>query len=214
MVTRAVFRMRYDVVFIYLLLAEALVEAVGQTIKFSSFFPLLSAATYEETSNTICNTTLAAYHQSLRGSNTTEHAATCSYQQRCILKNLRPDIAARMASAGVLLGLTPGLLAGVGPSVSEISLLSLKKPIISFLVSLSCPAVFPSRVLQYDDARSVMSTPSLDFGLQRYTNQGLAWKRSLILGKYLVLCGSVFNIFYTSWELGTKASAASTMFYH
>lgn len=110
-----------------------------------------------------------------------------------------------MASASVLLGLTPGLLAGVGPSASEISLLSMDRPLISFLISLGCPAVFPSRVLQYDDARHVLSTPGLNFGLQQFTSQRTAWMRYLLVTKYLLLCGAIVNIFYTSWELGTKS---------
>ena len=189
---------------LYLVLVELPMKACAHPAKFSSWFPLLSASTYEYTSSEICNATLAEYRQSLHGGSAVSQAATCSYQQRCILQNLHADISARMSSANVLLGLTPGLLASIAPSVSEISLLSIHQPVLSMLISLGCPAVFPSRVLEYSNAQDVLSPPTVQLNLRLLLQRRPILSRILFVAKYVVLGGASFNIFYTSWQLGTK----------
>lgn len=47
------------------------------------------------------------------------------------------------------MGLTPALLASLGPSVAEISLLSAHRPLLSCLISLGAPVVYPTRVSDF-----------------------------------------------------------------
>ena len=108
-----------------------------------------------------------------------------------------------MASASVLLGLTPGLLASLGPSVAETALLSTQKPVLSILISMACPAIFPSRVLEYTDARELLHLepfPLLSQIHVRYRILGVGWQ----LVQYVALSTAIFNVIYTSWQLGTR----------
>lgn len=57
-------------------------------------------------------------------------------------------------AASVIMGLTPTLLASLGPSVAEASLLSTHRPLLSllsFLISLGAPVVYPMRVFDFTD---------------------------------------------------------------
>ncbi|MCJ1423312.1 hypothetical protein MMC29_001194 [Sticta canariensis] len=55
-----------------------------------------------------------------------------------------------MASASVALALTPPLLAGLGQSLAEISLLSSQRPVLSALLALGAPAMYINRVFEYN----------------------------------------------------------------
>ena len=69
----------------------------------------------------------------------------------CIQDGLPIENQLAMASAQVLLGLTPTLLSTLAPSVGEISMLSSVRPLLALLLSLGCPAVYSIRALEYDD---------------------------------------------------------------
>jgi hypothetical protein len=58
-----------------------------------------------------------------------------------------------MASAGVLLGLTPTILAAVGSSTDETAVLFTlsKRPLLAIFLAGGSPAVFPMRSFEYQD---------------------------------------------------------------
>lgn len=64
----------------------------------------------------------------------------------CLLNAIPPNWQANFYSAIVVLGLMPTLLAYIGPSVAEISLLSAHRPLLSFLISMGAPAIWLTRV--------------------------------------------------------------------
>ncbi len=59
-------------------------------------------------------------------------------------------------TAAVIMGLTPAILASLGPAVAETSLLSAHRPFLSLLISLRAPAVYPTRVFEFTDPNSVL----------------------------------------------------------
>ncbi len=59
-------------------------------------------------------------------------------------------------TAAVIMGLTPTILASLGPAVAETSLLSAHRPFLSLLISLRAPAVYPTRVFEFTDPNSVL----------------------------------------------------------
>ena len=75
----------------------------------------------------------------------------CYGHENCILANLPAAYLANYQAASVIMGLTPTLLASLGPSVAEISLLSAHRPLLSFLISLGAPVVYPTRVSEFTD---------------------------------------------------------------
>lgn len=199
--TRLAWMLRLCVAATFLLIVTPGADA--SAAKFESWFPLLSQKTYQNVSEGACNVTLHEYRQTLMGTDSNMKAATCSWQQSCILSQLREDLKSRMASASVLLGLTPSLLASIGPSVVETAVLSTQNPLLSLLISLGCPAVFPSRVLAYEDARDTLRVPAFQPLSGLYTGSVIA-SLAVRTTKYLTLCAAAINVFYTSWQLGTK----------
>lgn len=110
-----------------------------------------------------------------------------------------------MASSAVVLGLSPIILSTLGPTVSEIGLISLNRPLLSLLLTLGTVGVYPSRPLSYEDdspleiARKSSLFPK--WALRRLCAG--RWFASLVVyAQYVVVSISIFNVFYTSWQLG------------
>lgn len=108
-----------------------------------------------------------------------------------------------MASASVLLGMTPGLLATLGFSVAEISLLSVERPILSLLLSFGFPAVYPTRVLEYEDALEILkkTTKSPSF---RWVTRSSRHQALISAAEYILASVAIFNVVYTSYQLGVR----------
>ena len=75
----------------------------------------------------------------------------CYDQIDCILGHTVESLKANMASTSIVLGLMPTVLAMFGPSVDEISLLSIYRRLLSLLLSMGAPVVHVARVGQYQD---------------------------------------------------------------
>jgi hypothetical protein len=77
----------------------------------------------------------------------------CVKTYSCIMSNVTEYTKANMASAAVLLGLTPGILATLGSSTIELSLLSSHRPALALLLVLGSPAMNAIRTFEYIDPR-------------------------------------------------------------
>jgi hypothetical protein len=75
----------------------------------------------------------------------------CVKTYSCIMSNITEYTKANMASASVLLGLTPGILATLGSSTTELSLLSSHRPALALLLVLGSPAMNAIRTFEYKD---------------------------------------------------------------
>ena len=126
---------------------------------FQSFYPHY-AQTLTNLSENVCSETLAL----MEGVNYSPDSAPpqadrldyCYGHENCMLANLPAAYLANYQAASVIIGLTPTILASLGPSVAETSLLSAHRPLLSFLISLSAPAVYPARVFEFTDPYSVL----------------------------------------------------------
>lgn len=128
---------------------------------------------------------------------------TCYSHVACILSNVPEHQMANFASSSVVLGLLPGLLASFGPSVAEISLLSSHRPVLALLLSLGAPAVFPTRVLEYDNPMEVLqSEPPRD--KPKIPKLDTTFASVISLAEYLFALGAVVNMVDTSWALGVN----------
>ncbi|KAI2627642.1 hypothetical protein GGR54DRAFT_425042 [Hypoxylon sp. NC1633] len=88
------------------------------------------ATTFRNISENVCSETLRAYQYLPPGN---DKLNTCYHHIDCIVANLTETRKANMASASVLLGLMPSLVASLAPSIAEITLLSLDHPVLSLL---------------------------------------------------------------------------------
>ena len=71
---------------------------------------------------------------------------------QCILDHLSAPETQNIASTAVLLGLVPVLLSTLGPSMSELGLISLQKPLVAVLISVGTVVPQSTRALSfYDD---------------------------------------------------------------
>lgn len=131
----------------------------------------------------------------------------------CILNAASPMQLQTIQAASVLLGLVPILLSTTGPSLTELALISLQRPVLAVLLSLATASVYPSRLLSfYDDLpRQILERRTALHKLRG--RRGLSWLRGCKLDEqiwyvvagcleYLVVAVAAFNTVYTAWTLG------------
>ena len=120
----------------------------------------------------------------------------------CVQDALPSQVQLAMAGAQVILGLTPTLISTLSPSVGEISMLSCNRPILSFMLSLGCPAVFSIRSLEYDDPIAILKRPTESLFRQRRVIQPgrrEAWISAL---EYFLVLFAVANVLVVDGQLG------------
>ena len=136
-----------------------LVEPAYAIRKFARWFRV-SSEDFEHISNDVCNVTLKLYqdeYTKLGGASWIEMAfrpspiyGYCRDQMSCIITNTEAGMQASLTASGVVLGLLPTLLAVISPSIAELALLSIHRPILSTLVSIGSPAVLQTRIFEYE----------------------------------------------------------------
>ena len=110
-------------------------------------------------------------------------------------------------SAAVILGILPGLLGSLGARLSEISYLSVHRPILSFLLALGSPAVWPTRMFEYDDPVETVKE-----GINKIVMP--SWREyprlsaCLSAAQYILALASIANMVEISLQLGRKSILA------
>jgi hypothetical protein len=143
-----------------------------------------------------CNATLQAYLQGAIDSNDgiARHAD-------CILANTTETIKANMASAGVVLGLMPIILANLGPTLAESSILTLERPFLSLLLAIGGPSIYPARPFDYYDPLEAIKQPSTKF--LNISPRQLSYPAASVL-QYVIASSAAANVITVSLELGMK----------
>lgn len=177
------------------------------TLKYQTFFP----SHYWVTSNisyTTCSATRQAYLQgaALFGPRSSWTITACYNHESCILANTDEAQKNNWASAQVLLGLAPTLLANLGPLPAEIALLSSRRPILSFLLCMGTGTIYPYRVFQYNDPNLLLSGEDSVFS--QMGPQPHLKAIAISTGQYLFAVGAVVNTLTLIIELGTNAVEA------
>lgn len=111
-----------------------------------------------------------------------------------------------MTNAGILLGLLPIFVSTFGPTIAEIALLSSRRPLLSFLLSVGVPAIFIIRPMAYADPLELLTLTRGEFTIPRFSNERLAL---LLSGaEYLVVSLAIFNILWVTYELQLRTVLA------
>jgi hypothetical protein len=129
--------------------------------RFVNWFPE-SATIFADVSAQTCNHTLKAFERAYNAEPSTAWIdlgiwpnrpiyQLCRDQMSCILTNVSEADKASMATTGVILGILPTLLAVLSPSISELALLSVQRPLLAAFTSLGAPGVLQTRVFEYED---------------------------------------------------------------
>lgn len=115
-------------------------------------------------------------------------------------------IGANMAAAAVLLGLLPTILAFVGSSTAEISLLGLRRPIFALCIATGAPATSPIRAHEYDDPIKKLlhgSTGQIDDIYARGLMKQWA-KATVSILEFTLLGLALANVIELAMELGYR----------
>ena len=181
-------------------------SALSTAPQFKKFYPQWRPWQLQISLGT-CNTTLASYDAFYARSGPLGHLAVdaCYDHMSCIIENTAESWKASMAAASVALGLLPTLLAAIGPSISETSLLSSQRPLLAFLVGLGAPATQPSRLFEYEDPIDLLSTGSGRLVIPELTSSAAGLVSGL---EYLAAAGAVANVLQASYQLGVSTVSA------
>jgi hypothetical protein len=119
----------------------------------------------------------------------------------CLLENTSQYLQSVMASAQVVLGLTPTMLAFVGASTEELSMLSIvaRRPFLSLLLALGSPSVYISRAFEYRDPLELLKSRPGRLEQRRPQSRN---KWLICLLEYTMALLAVVNIALLNWNLG------------
>jgi hypothetical protein len=160
-------------------------------------------AQLELISTGVCNLSLAAYRGDQNARATLGPVRSyCWTHSNCILSSVTPAITQSITGASILLGLTPTILSVLGPSVAEIALLSMHRPILSALLSLGAPAIFPGRFLVWEDPLRANEPQTGAFIVSRLSP---AIAIAVSIAQYVIVLGAVAVTIYTALTMGIRA---------
>ncbi|QIW98513.1 hypothetical protein AMS68_004031 [Peltaster fructicola] len=120
----------------------------------------------------------------------------------CILQNTDPVATANVAAASVLLGLLPTILLQAGANTMHVNFLSLKRPILSLLLSLSCPVVSILKTQAYGEPEVILRGAPVHVPWARNDTERLL----ALCCQYLIVAGSVANIGHLIWQLSVMST--------
>jgi hypothetical protein len=130
----------------------------------------------------------------------------CQLALDCIIGNTSGSAMQEMSSSLVLLGLTPTILSQLGPKLSESSMLSYQRPLLSFLLSMGAPTVNPGRIFSYDDPFTALKTAVAGQPLLRSPSHSNRLQQTVIIVlEYLFALGAICNIVFISVDLGFRS---------
>lgn len=179
-------------------------DPVDRLLKYRDWYPYYSPQ-LRYFSEKVCNLSLRSYEGDAASRIELGLVGSYCYEHNdCILANLVESIKANMAGAAVVLGLIPTILATLGPTLGEISLISWRRPILSLLLSMGAPAIYPSRILQPEDpAKLLLETTGAVTSTMPQLRGGVGVLVVSAL-EYVLPMAAIANILTTSYELGTK----------
>lgn len=168
--------------------------------KFQEWFPDFEADLSPSWTTGNCRTAYSnyLYHR-------TQFHDTCGALLECVLDNTNEKRKTTMASASVALALTPPLLAGLGQSLAEISLLSSQRPILSGLLALGAPVMYPTRVFEYTHPPDALRYLPGNRGLPRLP-PSLSVAVSIL--EYILAASTVANNIELAIRIGVRSVLA------
>jgi hypothetical protein len=202
-----------------LLVLSLLLSSANAFPKFQHWFPR-SALTYAHINRGVCNNTynqFQDYYRELGSPLWVEfdlHKSSpiydyCNAHMSCILNNVTEAKKANLGSSTVMLGLLPTLLAVLSPSVAELALLSIHRPILSTLISLGAPGVLQTRVFSYEDPAETLDLPDQIHAVTRLSLALGPWGKTTSLAisafEYLMVFVAGANMLWLAYDLGTRS---------
>src|SRR4051812_39694146 len=125
----------------------------------------------------------------------------CPIMYSCIIDNIPAYAKDNMASAAVLLGLTPFILAALGSNTTELALISSRRPLLAVLLVLGSPSVNQIRTFQYPDPAEDLQEGDSRLVLPNINDQIPHSKGNIlrVVIELVLVLASVANLFSLSW---------------
>jgi hypothetical protein len=147
------------------------------------------------------------YHKYLNDSPSSSNQLSCKNCTAapltgCLLHTFREVDKANMVSAAVILGILPTSLSLAGSMTAETGLLSLRRPVLAFLLVAAAPAVNPTRTFNYGGPYVLMTMRRR--GLKGPQIRGVRGVAVLVL-EYAFTPAAVTNLGIVSWRLCVRA---------
>jgi hypothetical protein len=120
----------------------------------------------------------------------------------CILNYTSQYILYQLQSTQIVLGLTPTILAILGASSDETSLLAVigKRPLLVVLLASASPSVYTSRAFDYRNPREILK----ELEGRYHVNPNKGRRIIIVILQYLVVLAALANIATINWQLGTQ----------
>ena len=126
----------------------------------------------------------------------------CRAVYDCILEHSSPTTNSIFQAANVLLGLTPTALSFLGNSTAEISLLSSRRPLLSFLLALGAPTIAPFATFKYSNPLEELRVRD---DKAKYPDLRSSMQRVIPIVEYLFATASAINVTLLAYELAFKS---------
>lgn len=181
-----------------LILAASIPQAyAAQRYKFRSWLPYYDY--HWQRRAEICAPEINRYQTNNRSG--LSRGAVCAAAVDCLLTNVTQSIQSNLASADILLGLTPTMLSFAGPSRGELAILSTHDPFFAGILSFGFPSMFITNLFGSVDVNEIMRRPVARTARAyhswlRRQSKSLRWCALVTL--YGIAAGAVFNNVYTS----------------
>lgn len=123
----------------------------------------------------------------------------------CVLDHTSEWMKFNMAGAAVLLGLTPSILAALGPSVEEMSSLFIiaRRPFLGSCLAAGAPSVFPFRAVDYKMALENLQNQNSHVRPRRFTRP---YQYLVVIFEFILTAGAIANNATNSYQLGMRTS--------
>ena len=154
-------------------------------------------------STTVCNLSLKAYQGDMAARIALGPVEDyCWAHMDCMMSTISEHIKASFSGTSILLGLAPTTLSLLGPSVGEMALISIHRPVLALLLSLGAPAVFPGRFLLWDDPLRAKEPLTGSFLITPFSRMSAIF---ISLIQYIFAAGAGVNILHAAYRIGVKA---------
>ncbi|KAJ5424749.1 hypothetical protein N7445_010722 [Penicillium cf. griseofulvum] len=121
----------------------------------------------------------------------------------CLLENTKESWKANMASAALILGLLPTLLAvGGRPNTVEVGLLSLRRPFLAFMLAVGAPGITSIAAFEHKSAIQVLQKEPDSLHTPKLSRLSAI---AIVAIEYILACVAIANVVFTSWQLGVSS---------
>ncbi|KAI0834612.1 hypothetical protein F5Y06DRAFT_306661 [Hypoxylon sp. FL0890] len=132
----------------------------------------------------------------------------CNAALNCILRETDEVPKQMLAASMVLLGLMPGILALMAPSIAESAMLSLDHPLLSFLLAFGASGVFVPRLWDYSDPLDTIKATRQPCEATVFSSLAALlrpYRRLIVTIEYITGLTAVANVIQVSLDLGWRS---------